>query len=172
MWFVRFPWPAAAASITDGLGDVYRSDDGDEGCCYLADGPSAPRLAGGIAVRLAPLRTVAGEAETAVMAWHYVVATDVAPAHEDEFNDWYEQEHLPGLAAVPGTVRAARYRVVTGDGPRYLACYDLVAREVLGSPAWLAIRGTAWSARVRPAFVNTRRTLYRRLTPTLAAPSS
>ena len=41
--------------------------------------------------------------------YHYVVETDVLPGHEDDLNAWYAQEHLPGLAAVPGTVRAARY---------------------------------------------------------------
>ncbi len=36
--------------------------------------------------------------------YHYVVETDVLPEHEADFNRWYDGEHLPGLAAVPGTV--------------------------------------------------------------------
>lgn len=81
--------------------------------------------------------------------------------HDDDLNAWYAQEHLPGLASVAGTVRAARYLDAAGS-PRYYACYDLASPEALGSPAWLAVRGTAWSARVRPAFRNTRRTMFRR----------
>lgn len=54
-----------------------------------------------------------------------------------------------------------RYRDVDGH-PRYLACYDLVRPEILGSPPWLAVRATPWSDRVRPTFVNTRRTMFRR----------
>jgi hypothetical protein len=45
-------------------------------------------------------------------------------------------------------------------GPLSLACYDLVIPETLGSPPWLAVRGTAWSSRVRPHFTNTRRTMF------------
>ena len=29
--------------------------------------------------------------------YHYVVETDIPASHEDEFNDWYNTEHLPGL---------------------------------------------------------------------------
>lgn len=94
--------------------------------------------------------------------WHYVVETDVAPESEQDFNDWYSREHLPGLAAVPGTARADRYLCKDGS-PRYYACYDLHTRETLGSPPWLAVRGTDWSSRVRPAFRNTKRTMFARL---------
>ena len=68
------------------------------------------------------------------------------------------------LEAVEGTVRAARYRNLDG-GPRYHACYELASRETLGSPAWLRVRATPWSARVRPMFTNTRRTMFRSATP-------
>ena len=33
---------------------------------------------------------------------------------EAEFNAWYDKEHLPGLAAVPGVVRAVRLRRLDG----------------------------------------------------------
>ena len=47
------------------------------------------------------------------------------------------------------------------DGhPTYIACYDLVSADVLGCEAWLAVRGTEWSSRVRPLFRNTRRTMH------------
>jgi hypothetical protein len=36
----------------------------------------------------------------------------------------------------------------------------LVARDTLGSPPWLAVRGTAWSDICRPHFTNTSRTLF------------
>lgn len=94
-----------------------------------------------------------------VVTHHYVVETDVVPEVEDDLVAWYTQEHLPGLASVPGTVRASRYIDREGS-PRYYACYDLTGADVLGSPAWLAVRGTDWSSRVRPAFRNTRRTMF------------
>lgn len=110
-------------------------------------------------LRLACLQEVQGASAGQAASHRYVVETDVLPGAEDDFNAWYTQEHLPGLAAVPGTVRAARYIDATGS-PRYYACYDLVGAETLGSPQWLAVRATPWSSRVRPAFRNTGRTMF------------
>ena len=94
--------------------------------------------------------------------WHYIVETDVLPEAEADLNAWYNQEHLPGLAAVPGTVRAQRWECRDAS-PRYLACYDLRTQETFGSPPWLAVRATDWSSRVRPSFRNTRRTMFRKI---------
>jgi len=115
-----------------------------------------------VTARLESLSEIAGASSGDVAPYRYVVETDVQPAREDDFNAWYEREHLPGLAAVEGTVRARRYRDRDGH-PRYHACYDLVRTEAVGCPAWLAVRGTAWSSRVRPAFFNTRRTMLARV---------
>jgi hypothetical protein len=112
---------------------------------------------------LEPLQSIAGASEGVPFSHHYVVEADVAAAHERDFNDWYEREHLPGLAAVPGTVRAMRYRRPRGT-PRYLACYDLLSPRVLEHPRWLAVRHTVWSARIRPLFLNPRRTMFTRAT--------
>ncbi len=94
--------------------------------------------------------------------WHYIVETDVLPEAEADLNAWYDQEHLPGLASVPGTVRAQRWEC-RDESPRYLACYDLHTQETFGSPPWLAVRATDWSSRVRPSFRNTRRTMFRKI---------
>lgn len=135
----------------------WRSTDGALDYVYLpGDGP-APEV--GSPCRLELLLAQVGASHRALATCHYVVETDVEQAHEEDFNTWYDQEHLPGLAAVDGTVCAARYRA-EGGSPRYYACYDLVATEVLASSAWLAVRATAWSERVRPMFRNTRRTMF------------
>jgi hypothetical protein len=102
---------------------------------------------------------------------HYVVEMDPEAGWADELFSWYDEEHMPGLAAVPGTIRASRY--INRDAaqsnhephtplsayPYSIACYDLLGQNVLGSPPWLAVRGTAWSDVVRPHFMNTRRTM-------------
>lgn len=111
-------------------------------------------------VKLRVLADLPGATAGATVARHYVVETDVAPEFEDEFNDWYQREHLPGLARVPGTVRAQRFIVAAG-APRYMACYNLASESVFGSPDWLAVRATPWSDRVRAAFRNTRRMMFR-----------
>jgi hypothetical protein len=93
-------------------------------------------------------------------AVHYVVEADVSPLNQSQFDAWYFEEHLPGLASVPGTIRAARYLRLTGAGPKSYACYDLVSLDVTKTAPWLAIRHTAWSDRVRPMFLNTLRTEF------------
>ncbi len=92
--------------------------------------------------------------------YHYVVETDPEPGWADEIARWYDMEHMPGLAAVPGCIHARRL-LNHDNGPLSFACYDLVSDETLASPAWLAVRATAWSDKARPHFTNTRRTMMR-----------
>jgi len=111
-------------------------------------------------IRLWLTTEVVGHSSGQTAPWFYMVETDVRPDAEAEFDQWYGTEHLPGLATVPGTVRARRYVAQTGS-PRHYACYDLAQREAFGSPAWLAVRATPWSDRVRPNFMSTKRTMFR-----------
>jgi hypothetical protein len=113
------------------------------------------------AVRLQPVFDAAGASRNEPAPFHYVVETDVVAEHEADLNAWYDGEHMPGLAACPGSVRARRFRNPDGS-PRYHSCYDLVRTETLASEPWLAVRHTAWSERVRPQFRNTKRTMFRR----------
>ena len=112
------------------------------------------------AQRLSPIGKWRGASAGQAAPYHYVVATDVDAGWDDELNAWYQQEHMPGLAAVPGNVGCARLRSLDG-APRYHACYDLVSPEVLQRPEWLAVRHTEWSSRVRPHFRNTLRIMFR-----------
>ncbi len=111
-------------------------------------------------------------------------AMNVAPAAEDDFNAWYDQEHLPALGAVPGVLAARRYRSTsacsgevdagsptrtcarpsTPDGAthRYVAIYHLASPDVARSAAWNAAVETPWTARVRPHFRDRIRILTRR----------
>ena len=108
---------------------------------------------------LEPVFDVPGASSGEVARCHYVVETDPEQGWLDEIGRWYDQEHMPGLAAVPGCIRAMRF-LNRGQGPLSLACYDLVTADTLGSPPWLAVRGTAWSDIARPHFTNTKRTMF------------
>ena len=81
-------------------------------------------------------------------------AMNVTPEAEDDFNAWYDQEHLPALAAVPGTLAARRYR--SGEDAegthRYVAIYHLASPDVTRSEAWKAAVETPWTDQVRPHF--------------------
>ncbi len=112
--------------------------------------------------RLQQVYTAPGRAHGETAVFHYVVETDPEAGWQAELERWYDQEHMPGLARVPGCILAQRY-YNHDQGPLSLACYDLLSEQVLGSPPWLAVRGTAWSDIVRPHFTNTRRTMFRAL---------
>jgi hypothetical protein len=81
-------------------------------------------------------------------------AMNVAPEAENDFNAWYDEEHLIALAAVPGTLAARRYRSTEAGGGthRYVAIYHLRSPDVARSAAWKAAVDTPWTVRVRPYF--------------------
>ncbi|MGB3431591.1 hypothetical protein [Achromobacter sp.] len=174
----RFDEPRArdlARTLTQGLEGLravaYAALDEDETYVYLR-GPAGglPEVQARLAESFPGARSrvlhltldLAGASAGQDAPWHYIVETDVLPEAEADLNAWYDQEHLPGLASVPGTVRAMRYEC-RDESPRYLACYDLHTRETFGSPPWLAVRASDWSSRVRPSFRNTRRTMFKRI---------
>ena len=89
--------------------------------------------------------------------WLYIVHTDIPADVVDDYNAWYDQEHLPRLVTVPGVDRARRY-VATGDlRPRFLTAYDLSIKDAFESPQGLVARKTPWTERMRSLFQNTRR---------------
>ena len=94
-----------------------------------------------------------------------VNAMSVAPEHEHEFNEWYNTEHIPALAAVPGTLCARRY-LGTGATQRYVALYHLASPDVPDSVAWKKAANTPWTERMRPHFRDHLRIVSRRYTRT------
>ena len=80
-----------------------------------------------------------------------VNAMSVDPAAEAEFNEWYDTEHVPMLAAVPGVLCARRFRA-TSANRRYVALYHLVSPDVQATAAWKRAADTEWTRRIRPYF--------------------
>ena len=68
---------------------------------------------------------------------------------EAAFNAWYDKEHVPALARVPGVLCARRFRT-GGGGPKYLALYHLASPGVVETPEWKDASGsTPMPQRVR-----------------------
>ena len=80
-----------------------------------------------------------------------LIAMNVAPEAEAEFNEWYNTEHIPALGSVPGTLCARRYRG-TGATQRYAAIYHFANPDVPNSAAWKSAGGTPWTEKMRPYF--------------------
>lgn len=60
----------------------------------------------------------------------FVVLTNAVEGQEDEYNDWYNNRHLPDVLACEGFVAAQRFRLTEMDPEqefphRYLALYEV-----------------------------------------------
>jgi len=103
-----------------------------------------------------------GDADSPAGAGGLLVnAMNVAAEHDAEFNEWYDHEHIPALAAVPGVLSARRFRDPKGTH-RYLALYHLRTPEVTTGAAWKNAASTPWTERLRPHFRDHLRILSRR----------
>jgi len=64
--------------------------------------------------------------------YEYLVLTRPVSGTDDEFNRWYDHQHLRDVLAVPGIISARRYRVLLsaqgGGSPpiwQYVAVYEM-----------------------------------------------
>lgn len=62
--------------------------------------------------------------------YSFVVLTNPTPGKEPEYNDWYNNVHIPDVLNVKGMVGAQRFRLADkqmGDKPQhsYLALYEI-----------------------------------------------
>jgi hypothetical protein len=87
----------------------------------------------------------------ALGVWHDVVADQ-----QREIEQWYNQEHHAERVAIPGFLRARRYRN-TGAGLGYFSRYDTVSPAVLASAPYLDAlnQPSAWSKAVFPHYRRT-----------------
>ncbi len=82
-----------------------------------------------------------------------IVTARIDPAVEDEWNDWYDNTHLPDALACPGVLSGTRYvseggGALTKQGEKstdgatvYTAIYELSGPEALETPEFKDMRG-------------------------------
>jgi hypothetical protein len=112
-----------------------------------------------------------------------IVLTDVDAAAEDEFNHWYDTEHVPERVAIAGVKGARRYvrtddgpqpapgTVAVRRGPKYLVVYELDDLAVLdGEWSQLMARHSATSHQMYVAMGNTLRDTYQLIGEFAGAP--
>jgi hypothetical protein len=79
-----------------------------------------------------------------------VAGFDFSPVDEDEWNDWYDTEHIPERQRVPGFINCERW--IGADNDRIsIATYDLQSLAVLQSEPYRRIGGahlSPWSKRL------------------------
>jgi hypothetical protein len=99
---------------------------------------------------------------------------DMPEPLEDDFNRWYNEEHLPERMAIPGFLSGARYEAVKG-GPKHLAYYELESAAVLETPAYKKVQAnpTEWTKRSGPGTIATTfiRNVYTMIHPKAPTPT-
>ena len=78
-----------------------------------------------------------------------ILYTEMSPdlEWEDDFNHWYDTNHIPQRTKVEGFISARRYR--DPDRPTYLAIYEITSEDVLSNSDYQKVRAqpnakTAW----------------------------
>jgi hypothetical protein len=75
-----------------------------------------------------------------------ITSMNIDPQHEDEFNLWYDREHLAERVAIDGFIEARRW-IAEDANPKYFATYSTESFEDLSSPAYskALANQTQWS---------------------------
>jgi hypothetical protein len=79
----------------------------------------------------------------------YIVTGTPDEAYEDDFNRWYDEEHLPALLKVPGYRSGTRYVAVDGE-PKYMALWEIDSMDAYRSKEHDDAVNTPWTERLVP----------------------
>ena len=81
---------------------------------------------------------------------------------EDDYNAWYEREHMFERVEVPGIRRARHYQTVSG-APKFFTYFELDAPSVVSSGVYLeqSNNSSPWTQRILPHFRDVNRTASR-----------
>lgn len=104
-----------------------------------------------------------------------VVGHDVPKNRHQEFNAWYNTEHIPALMSVPGFRAVRRFRLdekqvppMTDSGgtvSQYLTIWDIESERALGSKEFAKASRSPWSDWVRSWYTRRICALYRQTFP-------
>jgi heme-degrading monooxygenase HmoA len=102
-----------------------------------------------------------------------IVMMDVEPEHEDEFNRWYNNEHLIERLEIPGYVSARRFKLEEGSGGvlKYLCIWELDDSTPLTSEAFKAqrLRPSELRDRVYSYITQRARGVYKQIYPVVGS---
>ena len=83
-----------------------------------------------------------------------VVPSSAMPGRENEYNDWYDGEHLSDLLKVPGIVAGKRFDALENSPAKtpakHLAIYEIEADDPLAVVAEIGRRAEAGEMSVSP----------------------
>lgn len=70
----------------------------------------------------------------------FVVYTEPFEGRDDEYNDWYDNQHVADVEALEGVISARRFKLAEMDPPQdghppYLALYEIETDDISKIPA-------------------------------------
>ena len=74
------------------------------------------------------------------------------PAREKEFNEWYDNTHVPDVLETPGFVGCTRYEMIGDPGPgqgKFMAVYEVESDDLPSTMAGLQQRVAQLAAQGR-----------------------
>ena len=101
-----------------------------------------------------------------------VVMMEVDPEHDEEFNRWYNEEHLLERLEIPGYISARRFKLEEGEGVlKYLCIWELEDASPLQSEEYKAQQRRPSELRDRAhSYIKQRaRGLYKQIYPVMGA---
>jgi hypothetical protein len=89
------------------------------------------------------------------------------PGYEEEYNAWYDDEHIPFIIAVAGVLRVRRFRGV--EGPlQYLTLWEHANASVRSSESFRKAAETPWTFRMRQHCDRPITAMYRPMAPVVS----
>ncbi|MGK0171166.1 MAG: hypothetical protein ACI9W2_002895 [Gammaproteobacteria bacterium] len=88
------------------------------------------------------------------------VWSDIDREFEEDYNGWYEREHMFERLDVQGILRARHYRTLSGT-PKFFTYFELEETSVIASRAYLrqTNNSSLWTQRILPHFRDVNRTV-------------
>ncbi len=99
------------------------------------------------------------------IAW--LVATECPPERDAEFNEWYNNTHVPMVLKAPGVIGATRYKALTPTTaqPTSLAIYEVeneaALKRIQESPEMAAAKADKLAVWGESGFTVARREYYK-----------
>jgi hypothetical protein len=131
-----------------------------------------PRFARGVYEQIYPEK---GDYIGARSKFVFVVGHEVPKNRHQEFNVWYNTEHIPALLSVPGFLDVRRFRLNERDIPpmvdrggtlsQYLTIWDIADEKVLLSDAFVKASRSPWTDWIRSWYTRKICCVYRCIFP-------
>jgi hypothetical protein len=129
-----------------------------------------PKFARGVYEEILPDKM--GEYKPPKAPYVFIVGHDVPRGMDDEFNAWYNTEHLPVLMAAPGFLTARRFKHVKQVEPmagpggtisKYLTVYDMSHLNGFDTDVFRKAAASPWSQWVRSWYTRRICAIYKQI---------